>query len=142
MNAQPFQILIVDDNAGDIRLVQEALRETKVNNDLSICHDGMEAMAFLRKQVGYENVPSPDLILLDLNMPRKNGLEVLQEIKTDNDLKHIPVVILTTSSADSDVVKSYKLRANCYISKPVDFNQFMQVIQSIVGFWLTVVKLP
>lgn len=142
MNSRPIEILLVEDSSGDIRLTQEALKDAKVSNNLSICKDGVEAMSFLKRTEGYESSPRPDLILLDLNMPKKNGTEVLKEIKTDTLLKHIPVVVLTTSSADADIVKSYNLNANCYISKPVDFDQFMVVIKSIENFWLSIVKLP
>ncbi len=142
MNAHTVNILLVEDSIGDIRLTQEAFKEAKVNNQLSVCKDGVEAMAFLHKEGEYANSPTPDLILLDLNMPRKNGMEVLSELKADSNLQSIPVVILTTSAAESDIAKSYGLSANCYISKPVDFDQFVNVIQSIENFWLTVVKLP
>jgi len=142
MNLDTINILLVEDSLGDIRLTQEAFLEAKVRNKLNVCKDGVEAMAFLHKEREYADSPTPDLILLDLNMPRKNGMEVLQEIKADDELKTIPIVILTTSSADADIAKSYGLSANCYISKPVDFEQFVKVIQSIEDFWLTVVKLP
>lgn len=138
----PIQILLVEDNAGDVRLAVEALKEGKVLNNLSVARDGVEAMAFLRKEGPHAGAPRPDLILLDLNLPKKDGREVLLEIKTDDDLKCIPVVILTTSAAERDIIKSYDLHANCYITKPVDLNQFMDVVQSIEGFWLTLVKLP
>ncbi len=142
MHSKLVEILLVEDSLGDIRLTQEALKDAKVKNNLSICRDGVDAMNFLHKRDGYENTPHIDLILLDLNMPRKNGLEVLKEIKSDNQLKLIPVVILTTSEAETDIVKSYDLNANCYIKKPVDFEQFLEIINSIEQFWLTVVKLP
>lgn len=139
---QVIDILLVEDNPGDVRLAKEALKESKVRNRLFVVEDGVEAMAFLRKQGKYSGVPHPDLILLDLNLPRKSGREVLAEIKSDEDLKHIPVVILTVSRADEDVMKCYNHHANCYITKPLDFNQFMEVTKSIEEFWLTIVRLP
>lgn len=142
MQSVLIEILLIEDSLGDIRLTQEALKEGKIKNNLSICHDGIEAMAFLRQEGQYKDSPKPDLILLDLNMPRKNGIEVLQELKTDEKLKFIPTVILTTSAADTDIMDSYNLNANCYITKPVDFEQFIKVIRSIEDFWLTIVKLP
>ena len=140
--AKPIDILLVEDNPGDVRLTQEALKEAKVRNDLHVVNDGVEAMAFLRKQGVYKEVPSPDMILLDLNLPKKNGHEVLTEIKSDDDLKRIPVVMLTISKAEEDIIKSYNLYANCFITKPVDLDQFLTVVKSIEDFWLTVVKLP
>ena len=139
---KPIEILLVEDNPGDARLTQEVLRETKVRNSLKIVRDGVEAMAFLRRTGIYVREERPDLILLDLNLPKKDGREVLAEIKEDPDLRRIPVVILTTSKADQDIVKSYNLHANCYIAKPVDLVQFMAVVKAIEGFWLTIVKLP
>lgn len=136
------EILLVEDNLGDVRLTQEALKEGKVHNNLNTVANGVEAMAYLRRQSPYGTAARPDIILLDLNLPKKNGREVLAEIKQDGELKHIPVVILTTSKADEDVLKSYNLHANCYITKPVDLDQFIRVVQSIEDFWLTVVKLP
>jgi len=138
----PIEILLVEDNLGDVRLTQEALKEGKVHNKLSVVADGVEAMAYLRQQGRFRTAARPDIILLDLNLPKKNGREVLAEIKQDGELKHIPVVILTTSKADEDVLKSYNLYANCYITKPVDLDQFIRVVQSIENFWLTIVKLP
>jgi CheY-like chemotaxis protein len=138
----PTEILLVEDNLGDVRLTQEALKEGKVHNNLSVVADGVEAMAYLRQQGRFRTAARPDIILLDLNLPKKNGREVLAEIKQDGELKHIPVVILTTSKADEDVLKSYNLYANCYITKPVDLDQFIRVVQSIENFWLTIVKLP
>ncbi len=135
-------ILLVEDNPADVRLAQEALKESKVRNKLYVVEDGVEAMAFLRNQGKYTGSPHPDLILLDLNLPRKSGREVLAEIKTDEELKHIPVVILTVSRAEEDVLKCYNYHANCYITKPLDFNQFMEVTKSIEEFWLTIVRLP
>lgn len=139
---QGVQVLFVEDNPGDVRLTQEALKEGKLCTNLHIVPDGVEAMAFLRKQGEYADVPRPDLILLDLNLPRKDGREVLAEIKSDEDLKRIPVVILTTSSAEQDILKTYSLHANCYVTKPVDLDQFMKVVKAIEDFWLTLVKLP
>lgn len=137
-----IEILLVEDNPGDVRLAQEALKESKVRNRLFVVEDGVEAMAFLRQQGKYADTPRPDLILLDLNLPRKSGREVLSEVKTDDSLKRIPVVVLTSSTAEEDVMKCYDHHANCYISKPLDFNQFMEVTKSIEEFWLTIVKLP
>src|SRR5688572_4247535 len=136
------EILLVEDNPGDVRLTKEALAEGKVRNNLSVVNDGVEAMAFLRNEGRYAYAPAPDLILLDLNMPKKDGREVLAEIKSDKHLKAIPVVILTTSAAERDILKSYQLYANAYITKPVDLAQFMEVIKSIEDFWLTIVRLP
>lgn len=138
----PIEILLVEDSPGDVRLTVEALRDGKVLNNLSVAKDGVEALAFLRREGTHTSAPRPDLILLDLNMPKKDGREVLAEIKHDDSLKRIPVVILTTSQAEQDIVKSYDLHANCYISKPVDFDQFISVVQSVEDFWLTMVKLP
>jgi len=140
--ARPIEILLVEDNPGDVRLTIEALREGKVRNNLSVVSDGMEAMAFLHREGKYDGAPQPDLILLDLNLPKKDGREVLEEIKADDQLKHIPVVILTTSRAEHDVLRSYNLHANCYVTKPVDLDQFISVVKSIEDFWLTVVTLP
>jgi CheY-like chemotaxis protein len=139
---RPVQILLVEDNAADVRLTIEALREGKVRNDLHVARDGAEAMEFLRRQGPFADAPRPDLVLLDLNLPRKDGREVLREIKDDDSLKRIPVVVLTTSSAEADILRSYSLHANCYITKPVDLEQFVQVVKSIDDFWLTIVKLP
>jgi two-component system, chemotaxis family, response regulator Rcp1 len=136
------EILLVEDNPGDVRLTREALAEGKVRNNLSVVHDGIEALAFLRREGRYAKAPAPDLILLDLNMPKKDGREVLAEIKTDKQLKAIPVVILTTSAAERDILKSYQLHANSYITKPVDLAQFIEVIRSIEEFWFTIVRLP
>lgn len=142
MSNRPIEILLVEDNPGDVRLTIEALRDGKVNNRLSVARDGMEALAFLHREGKFADAVQPDVILLDLNLPRKNGHEVLAELKADPDLKRIPVVVLTTSKADEDVVRSYDLYANCFITKPVDLEQFMTVVQSIEVFWLTIVKLP
>lgn len=138
----PIEILLVEDNLGDVRLTQEALKEGKVHNNLNVVVDGVEAMAYLRQQGHFRNATCPDIILLDLNLPKKNGREVLAEIKQDGELKHIPVVILTTSKADEDIIRSYNLYANCYITKPVDLDHFIRVVHSIENFWLTIVKLP
>ena len=138
----PIEILLVEDNPGDERLTREALKEGKVYSNLHWVKDGVEALEFLRKQGKYKGTPRPDIILLDLNLPKKDGREVLQEIKNDDALKRIPVVILTTSKAEEDVLKTYNLHANCYVTKPVDLDQFMTVVQSIEDFWLTIVKLP
>ena len=139
---KPIEILLVEDNAADVRLTEEALREGKVRNNLHVARDGMEALEFLKRQGKFAKATRPDLILLDLNLPRRDGREVLAEIKNDPDLKMIPVVVLTTSSAEADILKSYKLHANCYITKPVDLEQFVSVVKSIDDFWLTVVRLP
>lgn len=139
---QCIEILLVEDNPGDVRLTKEALKEGKILNNLSVVPDGVEAMAFLRKESPYENAPRPELILLDLNLPKKDGREVLAEIKKDPGLKMIPVVVLTSSEAEQDIVKSYNLHANCYITKPVDLDQFIEVVQSVEHFWLAIVKLP
>jgi two-component system, chemotaxis family, response regulator Rcp1 len=140
--SRAVEILLVEDNPGDVRLTIEALREAKVHNHLSVAHDGLEAMAFLHRQGAFANAPRPDLILLDLNLPRKDGREVLTEIKTDLMFRRIPVVILTTSQAEEDIIKAYNLNANCYISKPVDLDQFVKVVKSIEDFWLEIVRLP
>ncbi len=139
---KPIDILLVEDNPGDADLAREALEDTKLHNRLHVVDDGEKALAFLRRQGAYATAPRPDLILLDLNLPRKDGREVLAEIKTDDHLKRIPVVILTTSRAEEDVLKTYNLHANCYISKPIDLNQFMRVVKSIEDFWLSIVVLP
>ena len=135
-------ILLVEDNPGDVRLTKEAFKEAKVNNNLHIVSDGVEALDFLRRKGKYIGAPRPDIILLDLNMPKKNGREVLAEIKADPDLMRIPVLVLTISQAEEDILRSYNLHANCYIQKPVDINKFIDVVKSIEGFWLTIVKLP
>jgi CheY-like chemotaxis protein len=141
-SGKPIDILLVEDNPGDVRLIQEALREAKVRNRMTVAGDGEAAMNCLHKLGEYANEPKPGLILLDLNLPRKNGFEVLQEIKADKHLKRIPVVILTTSQAEQDILKSYDLYANAFITKPVDLDQFLAVVKSIEGFWLEIVKLP
>lgn len=136
------EILLVEDNPGDVRLTQEALKETRLLNNVSTVADGEKAMAFLHREGEYSQAPRPDLILLDLNMPRKDGREVLAEIKQDQELRRIPVVVLTTSSAELDILKTYDLHANCYVTKPVDIGQFINVVKAIEDFWLTIVKLP
>ena len=141
-NHKRVEILLVEDNPGDVRLTIEALAEAKVSNELQVVGDGVEAMALLRREGKYASVPRPDLILLDLNLPKKDGREVLEEIKTDPTLRSIPVVILTTSRAEEDIHKTYNSHANCYITKPVDLDQFILVVKSIQDFWLTIVKLP
>jgi CheY-like chemotaxis protein len=139
---RPIEILLVEDSPSDSDLTMEALAAAKVCNRLSIVEDGVRALEFLRRQGTYAQAPRPDLILLDLNLPRKDGREVLAEIKADGNLRAIPIVVLTTSQAEKDVLHAYALNANCYITKPVDFQQFLEVIKAIEGFWLTVVKLP
>jgi two-component system response regulator len=139
---KPIEILLVEDNPGDVRLTKEALKEAKVINHLTVLKDGVEALTFLRREGQYANAPRPHLILLDLNLPKKDGREVLAEIKDDEKLKRIPVVVLTTSQNEQDVLKTYNLHANCYVTKPVDFNQFAEVVKSIESFWFTVVILP
>jgi len=139
---KPIEVLMVEDNPGDARLAIEALKGAKVRNEIHHVIDGIEAMEFLHKEGEYSNAVRPDIILLDLNLPRKDGREVLEEIKTDPDLKRIPVVIMTISQAEEDIIRSYNLYANCYITKPIDLNQFMKVVKSIEDFWLTIVKLP
>ena len=137
-----IDILLVEDNPGDVRLTQEALAEAKMANRLHIARDGVQAISFLRKQDPYQDVPRPGLVLLDLNLPLKSGLEVLEIIKHDPDLKRIPVVILTSSKADEDIARSYGSHANCYITKPVDLTKFFNVVQGIDEFWLAIVQLP
>lgn len=139
---QPINILLVEDNPGDVDLTREALEAAKVANRLFVCEDGEQALDFLFRRGEYADVPRPDLILLDLNLPKKSGQEVLEEIRADAELTKVPVVILTTSQADEDVCHAYRLHANCYVMKPVNFKQFLKVIQAIEEFWLEVVKLP
>lgn len=139
---KPVDILLVEDNPGDILLTMEALKGLKVINKLYVAEDGVEAMEFLYRKGKYSKMPRPDIILLDLNMPRKDGREVLAEIKQDDSLKSIPVIILTTSKSEEDILTTYGLHANCYITKPLEFEQFFKVIQSIDNFWFTIVKLP
>ena len=139
---KPIEILLVEDNPGDIRLTKEALKENKIFNNLHVVNDGVEAIHFLRREGDYSEVPRPDLILLDLNLPKMNGRDVLGEIKNDTQLRRIPVVVLTTSQAEEDISKAYDLHANCYVTKPVDLEKFIDVVRSIEDFWVTIVKLP
>ncbi|QNT75730.1 response regulator [Dehalogenimonas etheniformans] len=139
---KPVDILLVEDNPGDARLTREALKDSKIRNNLWVVEDGVEAIDFVRRSGKYAQAPRPDLILLDLNLPRKSGREVLAEIKADDDLKSIPVVVLTISKADEDICRAYQLHANCYVTKPLDFNQFLTITKSIEDFWLTIVRLP
>lgn len=139
---RPIEILLVEDNPGDVRLTQEALREGRVANNLHVVDNGVDALAFLRREGGFGDAIHPDLILLDLNLPRKDGRDVLREIKEDGVLRTIPVVVLTTSSAEADILSSYDLHANCYITKPVDLPQFLNALSAIEDFWLSVVTLP
>ncbi|MGH6967538.1 MAG: response regulator [Stellaceae bacterium] len=141
-NSHLVEVLLVEDNPGDARLTQEALREGKLQNRIHHARDGVEALAFLRREGEFRDAPMPDIILLDLNMPRKDGREVLAEIKADPQLRFIPVVVLTTSEAENDIVKSYELHANCYITKPVDLEKFTTIVHAIEDFWLQVVTLP
>ena len=142
MTERSVEILLVEDNPGDVRLTQEALTENKLHNNLHVVWDGEEAIAFLRREGQYADAPRPDLVLLDLNLPKKDGRELLAEMKGDPGLKRIPVVILTTSTAEADVLRMYDLHANCYVTKPVDLDQFIRVVQTIEEFWLTIVRLP
>jgi len=135
-------VLLIEDNPGDVRLTREALKEARIAVNLHVANDGLEAMKMLRQEAPYGGQPMPDLVLLDLNMPKMDGREVLRLIKTDEKLKHIPVVVLTTSGAEKDIAQAYGMHANCYITKPVELDQFMEIVKSIEGFWLTVVKLP
>jgi two-component system, chemotaxis family, response regulator Rcp1 len=141
-NAKPIEILMADDNQGDVRLALEALKGAKVSNNVHVVHDGIEAMAFLRREGKYADAPRPDIFLLDLNMPKMDGREVLAAIKSDPELKCIPVVVLTVSQAEEDILRSYDLHANCFITKPVDLDQFINIVKSIEDFWFTIVKLP
>ena len=141
-DADPIEILLVEDSPGDVRLTREAFKDAKVHINLHVASDGAEAMDFLSRKGEHANAPRPDLILLDLNLPKKDGREVLEEIKQSPTLKSIPVVVLTTSASDADILRSYKLHANCYITKPVGLDGFLEVVKSIDNFWLTVVKLP
>lgn len=140
--ARSIEILLVEDSPGDVRLTQEALKDAKMRNNLHVVGDGVEAMAFLNKKGKYANAPRPDLIFLDLNLPKKDGREVLAEIKSDENLKRIPVVVLTISKSEEDIFRSYNLHANCYVTKPIDFDQFTTVVKAIENFWFTIVKLP
>jgi two-component system, chemotaxis family, response regulator Rcp1 len=141
-DATPIEVLLVEDSPGDVRLTREAFKDAKVHLNLNVASDGAEAMDFLNREGKHPHAPRPDLILLDLNLPKKDGREVLKEVKESPTLKSIPVVILTTSASDADILRSYRLHANCYITKPVSLDGFLQVVKSIDDFWLTVVKLP
>lgn len=142
MNIRAIEILLIENNPGDIRLIGEVFAETKEAKNISVVKDGVEALAFLRKEGVYADVIQPSLILIDLSLPKKDGCEVLAEIKADKKLKHIPVIVFTTSNARQDIIESYHLHANCYITKPVDLDQFMNAVRNIKNFWLRVVKLP
>ncbi|NTU41601.1 MAG: response regulator [Nitrospirales bacterium] len=139
---RPIEILLVEDNPGDVRLTQENFKDSKIRNNLHVAVDGVEAMAFLRREGKYANEVRPDLILLDLNLPRKDGREVLADIKEDPNLRTIPVVVLTISKAEADILRAYNLHANCYITKPIDLEQFSKIVTSIEDFWLSIVRLP
>ena len=139
---RPLEILLVEDNPGDVRLTQEAFKETDILNHLNVVGDGVDAMAFLRREGGYADVVRPDIVLLDLNLPRKSGRDVLEEVKGDPALRNIPIVVLTTSRAEQDVLNAYEHHANCYITKPVDLEQFVNIVRSIGQFWLSIVELP
>ena len=139
---RPIEILLVEDNPGDARLTREALSEGKVHNNLHHARDGVEAIAFLRREGAFANAPTPDIILLDLNLPKKDGREVLSDLKADPRLRRIPVVVLTTSEAEQDILRSYELHANCYITKPVDLEKFIAIVRGIEDFWLAIVTLP
>jgi two-component system response regulator len=141
-NLKQIEILLVEDNPGDVRLAQEAFSETKIPNHLNVVNDGVEALAFLHRKGEFANMPHVELIVLDINLPRKNGHEVLTEIKADKNLRSIPVVILTTSKSESDILQSYDLQASCFVTKPLDFDEFMNVMHTIEDFWLSTVKLP
>lgn len=142
ISMSPIEILLIEDNPGDVRLTGEIFKEAKIYNNMNVMTDGIDAMAFLRQKDEYINAPRPDLILLDLNLPKKDGREVLAEIKADPALRRIPVVVLTTSRAEEDILKTYDLHVNAYITKPVDLEQFIGIVKSIENFWLTIVKLP
>src|ERR1041385_3327896 len=137
-----IEILLVEDNPGDIRLPKEALKESKISNHLHVAIDGVEAIDFLRKRGRFANSPTPDLILLDLNLPRKGGIEVLAEIKLNGDLKVIPIIVLSTSQSEKDILKSYQLHVNCFVTKPVEFDEFMTALRSIEAFWFNIPRLP
>jgi CheY-like chemotaxis protein len=141
-NVETIDILLVEDNPGDVRLTREALKDAKVLNEVYVAQDGVEAMQFLHREGKFSNAPTPDMILLDLNLPRKDGREVLAEIKQDSKLKRIPVVVLTTSKADEDIIRTYNLHANAYITKPVDLDRFIEIIHTLEEFWFSIVKLP
>jgi CheY-like chemotaxis protein len=141
-DARPIEILLVEDDEGDVLLTTEALEASKITNNMHVARNGEEALKFLRRQDGFADAPRPDIVLLDLNLPRVDGREVLAQVKSDDALRRIPIIVLTTSEAEEDIVRSYDLHANAYVTKPVDFNRFLQVIQSIDEFFVTVVKLP
>ena len=141
-SVDPIEILLIEDNPGDARLAQEALKESKINNTLNIVSDGLAALDYLYRRGNYADAARPDIIFLDLNLPGKDGREILEEIKADTDLRAIPVVILTTSAAEEDIARTYAAHANCYVTKPVDFEQFTKVVHSVGDFWFTIVKLP
>lgn len=138
----PIEILLVEDNPGDVRLTQEALKEGKVLNNMSVVGDGVDALAYLKREDQFADATRPDIIFLDLNLPRMDGRELLAKIKSDSDLRRIPVVVLTTSKAEEDILDTYDLHANCYITKPVDLDQFLDVVKSVEDFWFTIVSLP
>ena len=140
--SRPIEVLLVEDNPGDVRLTREALKDGKVSNNLSVMQDGVEALRFLRREGPYADAPRPDVVLLDLNLPKKDGRQVLQEMKQDRSLRTIPVVVLTSSDAERDIVGAYELQASCFITKPVDLDQFITVVKSIEDFWFSIVKLP
>lgn len=141
-NLEPIEILLVEDSPGDVRLIREALKDGKVANRINVVEDGEAAMLYLRRQKPYADAVRPELVLLDLNLPRKDGREVLEEIKSDPELMRIPVVVLTTSSSEEDVLRTYSSHANCFVTKPIDLDQFMDAVRSIESFWLTIVRLP
>ncbi len=141
-NVETIDILLVEDNPGDVRLTREALKDAKVLNEVYVAQDGVEAMQFLQKEGKFVGAPTPDMILLDLNLPKKDGREVLAEIKQNEKIRRIPVVILTTSKADEDIIRTYNLHANAYITKPVDLNRFIEIIHTLEEFWFSIVKLP
>jgi CheY-like chemotaxis protein len=142
IDGRPVEILLIEDNPGDVELAREGLRECKIRNNLHAVGDGVEASAFLHRKGAYASRPRPDLIILDLNLPKRDGRDLLKEIKEDEELKRIPVVILTTSAAEEDILRSYSLHANCYVTKPLGLDQFLQVVRSIETFWFTIVQLP
>lgn len=141
-SGRPIEILLVEDDVGDIELTREAMLDSKITVNLNVVQDGIQALSYLRRQANYVNAVTPDLVLLDLNLPRKNGREVLQEIKEDLTLKHIPVIVLTTSDTEEDILRSYELGVNCYVQKPVGMAEFMRIVQVLEDFWFTIVKLP